>query len=316
MITRVLIGLTVAALLPPAPSKAHGGVVAQCPAEPVMGRLIAASDLILTARLGPDTAAIVGAVTESGYVSIPLETPTVLNGAAPATLALRHYVDRQSGSANKALAAASGRTVTLFLVEADGAFYLASATQDAIRGADPATVQAVRTELARQTAILGKWRVDRHLPYFDAVERLIARLGRGTARQQEEIFASLERLGVAAVPAIVAQMDDRRSLVEKRISLLNHAPDAFEGIRHYGPQQIVDALAAILNQITGTSFGFIYNGGSDNARRAAIDAWRVYAADLSCPRAAVDQEAVASARREGMAEPLGQVRVPQGFGAA
>jgi hypothetical protein len=77
-------------------------------------------------------------------------------------------------------------------------------------------------------------------------------------------------------------MDDRRSLVEQQISLVNGVRDAFEGISHYGPEQLVDALAAILNQISGASFGFIYNGGSDSQRSAVVDAWRIYAADLPC----------------------------------
>lgn len=46
-------------------------------------------------------------------------------------------------------------------------------------------------------------------------------------------------------------MDDRRKLPVPQISLRNEAPDAFEGIRHYGPQVVVGALAAILSQITG-----------------------------------------------------------------
>jgi hypothetical protein len=49
-------------------------------------------------------------------------------------------------------------------------------------------------------------------------------------------------------------MDDRRSLPDPRISLKNKSPQAFEGLRHYGPQEVVDALAAILNQITGQKF--------------------------------------------------------------
>jgi hypothetical protein len=171
---------------------------------------------------------------------------------------------------------------------ADGALYLAPDPQFAIRGADGATVTAVRAELTRQAAILRHWQKDRDLPHFDEVDRLGRSLVSGPAYQQHETFAALEKLGVAAVPAMVAQMDDRRPLVEQRISFVNHARDAFEGIRHYGPEQGVDALAAILNQITGASFGFIYSGGSDGERRAAVDAWRVYAADLSCTPGGAD----------------------------
>ena len=100
--------------------------------------------------------------------------------------------------------------------------------------------------------------------------------------QQQHVFDQLEALGYVAVPAIIAQMDDRRHLRTQAISLVNHAPDAFEGMRHYGPEQVGDGLDAVLNQITGESFGSIVNGGSSRQRDAVVAGWRVYAADLAC----------------------------------
>jgi hypothetical protein len=101
---------------------------------------------------------------------------------------------------------------------------------------------------------------------------------------QQQLFARLERLGSTAIPAIIAQMDDRRPLAVQQISLENRFPGAFESVRHYGPELIVDALDAILNQITGQSFGFIGNGGSDEDRRRAVIGWQSYAAKLACQR--------------------------------
>jgi len=75
------------------------------------------------------------------------------------------------------------------------------------------------------------------------------------------------------VPAIIARMDDRRP-VKKGIGFKNKAPDALEGVRHYGPKQVVDALAAILNARTGQVFKSIYNGGSDADRDAEVEAWK------------------------------------------
>lgn len=77
---------------------------------------------------------------------------------------------------------------------------------------------------------------------------------------EQQAFVELEALGCPAVPAIIERMDDERHLPDPRISLTNKSPDAFEGKRFYGPQKVVDALAAILNQLTGQDFGFIYNG--------------------------------------------------------
>jgi hypothetical protein len=93
-------------------------------------------------------------------------------------------------------------------------------------------------------------------------------------KTEQQAFSDLEALGCAAVPAIIKRMDDRRNLPDPRISLKNKSPDAFEGMRHYGPQSVVDALAAILNQITGRDFGFIYNGATDGERTRTIQGWR------------------------------------------
>jgi hypothetical protein len=96
------------------------------------------------------------------------------------------------------------------------------------------------------------------------------------AGTEQKAFADLEALGCPAVPAIIGRMDDRRSLPDPRISLRNKSSQAFEGIRHYGPREVVDALAAILNQLTGQDFGFIENGGTSEERTKAIQGWRKF----------------------------------------
>lgn len=103
------------------------------------------------------------------------------------------------------------------------------------------------------------------------------------ANTEQKAFFDLEALGCAAVPSIIRRMDDRRSLPDPRISLRNKSPDAFEGIRHYGPTQIVDALAAILNQLTGQDFGFIYNGATDEERTKTIQGWRKFLESTPVP---------------------------------
>ena len=103
------------------------------------------------------------------------------------------------------------------------------------------------------------------------------------ADTEQKAFLELEVLGCAAVPAIIQRMDDRRTLPDPRISLRNKSPQAFEGIRHYGPRQVVDALAAILNQETGQDFGFIYNGATDAERAKAIQGWRKFLESTPTP---------------------------------
>ncbi len=106
-------------------------------------------------------------------------------------------------------------------------------------------------------------------------KRVAVLIGRMSAQKTEQqAFTDLESLGCAAVPAIIERMDDRRKLPDPRISLRNKSPDAFEVLRHYGPEKIVDALAAILNQITGRDFGSIYNGATDAERDKTVPGWR------------------------------------------
>ena len=108
-------------------------------------------------------------------------------------------------------------------------------------------------------------------PVDDRVALLINRaLGARSQKAQQAAFNEIEKLGCAAVPAIIKRMDDRRPLPVRYIALENKSPQAFEAIRQYGPEQMVDALAALLNQLTGQDFEFIYNGASDDARAKAV----------------------------------------------
>jgi hypothetical protein len=113
------------------------------------------------------------------------------------------------------------------------------------------------------------------------VRRLLAELPQAEAPIQAEIFRRLEALGKEGVPAMVAQMDDRRKLTRPAIALENKFPGAFEATRFYGPELVVDAMDAILNQITGHG-GSIVNGGSNQQRRAAVTSWRRYVAGMRC----------------------------------
>jgi hypothetical protein len=137
----------------------------------------------------------------------------------------------------------------------------------------PAFAETRRQEPAQASPNASRTRADVH----KLIEQ-IATLPRGnsSAAKQQALFDRLIAMGPDAVPAIVSQMDDRRPLAVQAISLINKSPDAFEGMRHYGPELMVDALAAVLNQISGQHFGFIYNGASEQDRRATVAGWRRY----------------------------------------
>lgn len=93
---------------------------------------------------------------------------------------------------------------------------------------------------------------------------------------EQPAFTELEALGTPAVPYIVGHLGDMRPLPEAELSLSNASPTAFEGIRHYSPETVHDALAAILNQLSGQNFEFVYNGASMHERQANTAQWRAW----------------------------------------
>ena len=97
-------------------------------------------------------------------------------------------------------------------------------------------------------------------------------------RTEHRAFADLEALGCPAVPSIIDRMDDRRDLPDNSISLRNKSRQAWESLRHYRVEKVVDALDAILNQMTGESFGYIDTDKDektqDAEREKVVRGWR------------------------------------------
>jgi len=96
--------------------------------------------------------------------------------------------------------------------------------------------------------------------------------------EQQAAFDRVIALGCPAVPALGAALDDVRRLPVRYIRLENRAKDAFEAFRQYGPETVTDAVAALLNQLTGEHFGFIYNGATPAERAETVTAWRAFIA--------------------------------------
>jgi hypothetical protein len=257
-----------------------------CPASPELARLVAASSSIVQGRLSVSPEALANAIAHPDYITVPLEEATSLKGPRPSAVQI-YPKDEPYLPSPDALRAAINTPALLFLTQAGSPakFYFAGYSPKALAPAAEAE-PGVRTEIARQASVLRATPAPAH---HDAeVRRLVSELGGlrgrpGADARQRAIFARLEALGPAGVPAIAAHMEDHRLLAEPTISLTNHAINAFEGVRHYGPEQVVDALDAILNQITGQSFGDISNGGTEAQRRETVKGWRIYAADLGCP---------------------------------
>lgn len=267
------------------PSDAALPVAASCPTDSKLAVLTAGSDLVLIARMDVPRQRLVDEAQKSSpdYLDIPIRVDGVVKGDAVGAATVRFFPkDAFYKPSNDAVLGLAGATALLFLTRVDGALYFAGHSPEALQPATEQTIGATRAEAARQMEIIRTWRVDTALPRFNEVRALIARLGHVSDGEQQRVFDQLEALGKEAIPAIIAQMDDRRSLLTRSISLPNHSPNAFESVRHYGPKQVVDGLDAVLGQITGASFGSITNGGSDRQRDATVAGWRIYASDLGC----------------------------------
>jgi len=249
---------------------------------------MAGSDLVLVGKMevGRQRLSDEAQKPSPDYLDIPIRVGAVLKGDDVVGATVRFYPkDAPYKPSNEAVLSLVGAPAILFLTRVDEGpvgLYFAGYTPDALKPATEQTIGAAQAEASRQARINRSWQADNTLPHFGEVQALIGRLGRVSGDDQQGVFEGLEALGNEAAPAIIAQMDDRRPLQTQAISLVNLSPDAFEGVRHYGPKQVVDGLDAVLNQITGESFGSIANGASDRARDAAVAAWRVFAADLTC----------------------------------
>ncbi len=92
-------------------------------------------------------------------------------------------------------------------------------------------------------------------------------------KRQDNALKELQTLGNQAVPYVVGHLNDMRPLAKGKISLANRASNAFEGLRHYSPDTVHDALSAVLNQETGENFVFVYNGATPQEREDNRRKW-------------------------------------------
>lgn len=257
----------------------------QCPQDAKLANLLAGSAMVIVGKLDVPKQSLVDESQKSSpqYVDIPIQTESALKGGSN-NIGRVHYYPKNTANqlTIREVIDAAGMRSILFLTQVGDDLYFAGGTPNALKPATDSTLTATRAEVSRQEQIIGLSNAGSRLAHYAEVRSLIARLGRVRDGEQQQVFDRLEALGNEAVPAIIAEMDDRRPLRTRAISLVNHSPDAFEGVRHYGPEQVVDGLHAVLNQITGEYFGSIENGGSSQQRDATVAGWRVYAADLRC----------------------------------
>ena len=236
---------------------------------------IAKSPYILTGTLQVDTNEIKKIMrTKSAYIEIDFAIDTVLKGDIPSKeIIINKYIyskkeKRQNRNDSNLFLFNGKKSIVSLALGYSGGYYLSSIF--------PVTDE-VKNELAKQNEIIASKAYTKICPtiqYSSKVKSLIDDMlveSKATAA-----YAKLEELGIQAVPAIICQMDDQRELAVKHITLKNKSPNAWEATRHYSPELVVDVLEAILNQITGKSFGSIHNGGTEDERANTVNGWRIY----------------------------------------
>ncbi|MCA8974941.1 MAG: hypothetical protein KDC98_09475 [Planctomycetes bacterium] len=245
-------------------------------------RVLAASHRVVRGVLHVDVKAVAKAQTKSDYVGVTVEVLEHLVGAVQDKVAFRTFVrppkDAEAHTDDLSAAqllALDGQERIVFLGGPGGVYLAGDDDRQAVREPDPEFVARLRRRLRLHAAMLAQpLSIDRRSrARVDKVMRRICR----DVDHQRQAFVDLLALDRADLPALIAVMDDRRALLEQSITLQNRARDAFEPFRHYGPKLVVDAVAAVLNQHLGESFGAIYSGGSDTERDACVRGWKVYA---------------------------------------
>ena len=224
--------------------------------------------------------------TESDYITFDFSIDSVLKGDIPSKeINVTEYIyskkEKPDFSKDTNLFLLNGKKSILFLVKSS-----ADTSTFFITGHIINKALLPRTEEIRKS-IISEMKLQEELTdsnkFFTIcpndknsarVKELIADMHNGT--KANDAYIELEKMGFNAVPGMICQMDDRRELAQKHISLENNYPDAWEAYRHYSPKVVVDVLEAILNQITGQSFGFIENGGTEEERANTVRGWRTY----------------------------------------
>ena len=167
------------------------------------------------------------------------------------------------------------KSIVLLTLGYSGGYYLPYSAANSIF---PETDKVkIKDEIAKQNEIIVSKAHEKICPtvqYSSEVKSLIDDML--VQSKAKDAYVKLEKLSIQGVPAIICQMDDRRELAVKGISLENKSPQAWEAFRHYSPELVVDVLEAILNQITGKSFGEIHNGGSEEERVETVNGWQIY----------------------------------------
>lgn len=246
--------------------------------------LVAQSDLIGRGRLGVPVTELKKSILSKkyDYIKLTINITETAKGQPPKEPLTVRYFTRPADYSPSAssLEANAGKEVIVFLLHVDRAeepgLYFASHSVDAVRPDNSADFAAIRSEVKNQQEIaqdFGRLPIGKSTGIDERVRKLFDRLAK--KESQKAAWEDLLKLTHKDVPSIVRVMDNDRPLAQAYAYVPN-PPNFFEAKAQYGPPRIVEAAAILLNHITGTSFRFVHNGGSESERIAEVNGWRVW----------------------------------------
>jgi hypothetical protein len=249
-------------------------------------RNVANAQYIVSGTLNVDTNKIQEIKKSKGdYIEFNFVIDSVFKGdIEKKEITLRKFICDINGKENRCndsnLFTLNGQKVIAPLVKSQrkpGQYAFIKSSVKGLQLATEENANKVSNEVKLQKEIIESKFYTEVCPYTklaDSVKTLIEDML--VASKAESAYVNLERLGKSAIPTIICQMDDRRELAIKSITFKNKSPDGTEKTWHYTPQVVTDALAATLNFVSWNSFGYIFDGASEEERVSVINGWRIF----------------------------------------
>ena len=249
-------------------------------------RNVANAQYIVSGTLNVDTNKIQEIKKSKGdYIEFNFVIDSVFKGdIEKKEITLRKFICDINGKENRCndsnLFTLNGQKVIAPLVKSQrkpGQYAFIKSSVKGLQLATEENANKVSNEVKLQKEIIESKFYTEVCPYTklaDSVKTLIEDML--VASKAESAYVNLERLGKSAIPTIICQMDDRRELAIKSITFKNKSPDGTEKTWHYTPQVVTDVLAATLNFVSWNSFGYIFDGASEEERVSVINGWRIF----------------------------------------
>lgn len=243
-------------------------------------RIIAKAPLIVTGKMliPLDKFKDLRAIRSYEYIDIPVKVSSIIKGEhVDKLMNIKYQPKGRSDAPYPDILLSFDRKEAVFFLEYNdwpehqGIYFVSHPPSDALIKYSQIGVEQLKHKVQLQYEIITKKEAVKHDDEYDKeVRRIINNMM--TPAKAERAYTELLNLDKYAVFAIIDQMNDFRDLPVKMFTI--ESPRGFSKI--YQPKCVVDVMATVLNEITGESFGRIYNGGSERERLSAYQGWCIW----------------------------------------